>query len=409
MSSVEIRIIYADGRTEQRTLLVGTYVIGRSAGDIVLGDVKVSSRHAKLELVPGALTIVDLGSTNGTIGPDGSRLSSPYRLQLGRAVCIGRCRIELTKVADAGTEAFTDELDSAQHAKLLAPGVFISHASEDAVVALQLARGLHQAGYFSWCYELDSIPGTPHTQQTLRAIERCEALLLLVSPNCLHSHEMTVELTRAQDLNRTVIPLLYRISHEQLMIGRAEWGQRLNSSACLDISNLAGSSDRLLECLRHHRVRKSPISSRTRLTKIGEELSRLRESSRPDAPTLAGGRALLYRQGAARLQDVALAIKQRLERDGLISSLKQDGARSVLRAHLATGWYLADRLLGTHEVTVSFETTGSDLAVELGDPGWNASPVGLLFWLVLFWPIAAIAYRQRRLLYEITLLLVPWN
>jgi hypothetical protein len=37
--------------------------------------------------------------------------------------------------------------------------VFISHADEDATVALDIARALKGAGYTSWCYENDSDPG----------------------------------------------------------------------------------------------------------------------------------------------------------------------------------------------------------------------------------------------------------
>ena len=45
----------------------GSYVIGRSAGDIPLGDPKVSTKHAELKILgPGANLVVDLASTNGT-------------------------------------------------------------------------------------------------------------------------------------------------------------------------------------------------------------------------------------------------------------------------------------------------------------------------------------------------------
>ena len=53
--------------------------------------------------------------------------------------------------------------------------VFISHVKEDADVAFELALALEEAGYSTWCYELDSIPGPSYLLQTGKAIEQANS------------------------------------------------------------------------------------------------------------------------------------------------------------------------------------------------------------------------------------------
>jgi len=49
--------------------------------------------------------------------------------------------------------------------------VFISHVEEDADSALEIALGLEEAGYTTWCYEGDSIPGPSYLIQTGQPVE----------------------------------------------------------------------------------------------------------------------------------------------------------------------------------------------------------------------------------------------
>ncbi len=37
--------------------------------------------------------------------------------------------------------------------------VFISHVAEDSAIALEIALGLEEVGFTTWCYELDNVPG----------------------------------------------------------------------------------------------------------------------------------------------------------------------------------------------------------------------------------------------------------
>lgn len=89
MSTVTIRINHPDGKGEDRLLTPGSYQIGRESGDIVLRDPNVSASHARLDVGPGGVTIIDLGSSNGTLDASGRRLSGPYALERNAPVRLG--------------------------------------------------------------------------------------------------------------------------------------------------------------------------------------------------------------------------------------------------------------------------------------------------------------------------------
>ncbi len=64
-------------------------VIGRSRpADLIVESSKVSRQHCAVQVVRGALTLTDLGSTNGTF-VDGKRINKPVRLNHGAAITLG--------------------------------------------------------------------------------------------------------------------------------------------------------------------------------------------------------------------------------------------------------------------------------------------------------------------------------
>ena len=65
--------------------------------------------------------------------------------------------------------------------------IFISHAEEDASVALQTALALERGGYRTWTYEVDSVPGPSYLIQTGQSVERSDVVLLIISPDSLGS------------------------------------------------------------------------------------------------------------------------------------------------------------------------------------------------------------------------------
>ena len=95
MSMATIRITHPDGRIEERTLVTGSYDLGREAGQLVLPDPNVSARHARLEVQAGSVLLIDLGSSNGTYAASGERLSAPHALEPGQAVRLGSTTLTL--------------------------------------------------------------------------------------------------------------------------------------------------------------------------------------------------------------------------------------------------------------------------------------------------------------------------
>jgi FHA domain-containing protein/uncharacterized protein DUF4388 len=79
----------------------GELVIGRSSElDLVLIEDMVSRKHAKLTLLPGNITISDLGSTNGTF-VNGEKVKRA-RLKEGDRILIGTSILKLVAVAGTG-------------------------------------------------------------------------------------------------------------------------------------------------------------------------------------------------------------------------------------------------------------------------------------------------------------------
>ena len=88
VDTVQVKIDYFDGRSEQRTLSGGVHRVGREAGEIALGDPNVSGAHLELRVANGEVFLTDVGSSNGTFDATGARVhgsvkmspNQPYRL-----------------------------------------------------------------------------------------------------------------------------------------------------------------------------------------------------------------------------------------------------------------------------------------------------------------------------------------
>src|SRR5688572_16712651 len=103
MSTVTIRINHPDGRGEDRVFSAGSYLIGRESGDIVLRDPNVSASHARLEVGPTGVTIIDLGSSNGTLDEHGRRLAGQHPLERNAPVRLGGSTLTWLVPSSAGS------------------------------------------------------------------------------------------------------------------------------------------------------------------------------------------------------------------------------------------------------------------------------------------------------------------
>ncbi|MFE3023180.1 FAD-dependent oxidoreductase [Nocardia tengchongensis] len=80
------------GRPARRRMLDGPLVFGREGSQEVLADGGVSRQHLRLVPTPTALSVVDLGSRNGTT-VNGVALTGRRELVTGDVVRLGRCEI----------------------------------------------------------------------------------------------------------------------------------------------------------------------------------------------------------------------------------------------------------------------------------------------------------------------------
>ncbi len=128
--------------------------------------------------------------------------------------------------------------------------VFISHAEEDAHVALAIASGLQGVGYTTWCYEEDSDVGFSYLSQIDQEIEETQVVVLIISPHSLASDQVTKELIRAHESGKPFLPVRRNIAHE-LVQQRREWRMALGAAVSIPLppEGVPGLMPRLLRGL----------------------------------------------------------------------------------------------------------------------------------------------------------------
>ena len=113
--------------------------------------------------------------------------------------------------------------------------IFIAHVEEDADVALEIALGLEEAGYATWCYEVDSIPGPSYLLQTGEAVEASKAVVVVISPHSLGSRQVTKEIVRGHESGKDFIPILRGITHAEFQNRQPEWREAVGAAASTSI------------------------------------------------------------------------------------------------------------------------------------------------------------------------------
>lgn len=111
--------------------------------------------------------------------------------------------------------------------------VFISHVEEDAADALDIADALEAAGYSTWCYERDSVPGPSYLVQTGSAVEQSRAVVVLISRHSLGSRQVTVEIVRGHETEKAFIPVLVGISHVDFTNRQPEWREAMGAATSI--------------------------------------------------------------------------------------------------------------------------------------------------------------------------------
>ena len=113
--------------------------------------------------------------------------------------------------------------------------IFISHADEDKRTALDIVEHLKTAGYGTWCFELDCLPGPSHLDQEYDAIESCQAVLVVVSPASLESDEVDAEVIRAHKAHKHLVPLLCGVPFGKIAQRRKGWSMAFEAATGIEV------------------------------------------------------------------------------------------------------------------------------------------------------------------------------
>ncbi len=107
--------------------------------------------------------------------------------------------------------------------------VFISHSDEDRETAVCIAEELEKAGFVTWYYERDCIPGLSYLRQTRQAIDSARVVIILISLTALRSHQIERELVRAHESDKAIIPILNGISFLEFKKTKPDWHQAIGA------------------------------------------------------------------------------------------------------------------------------------------------------------------------------------
>jgi hypothetical protein len=94
--------------------------------------------------------------------------------------------------------------------------IFISHVNVDQDVAIKIATGFEGAGYSTWYYERDSLPGPSYIDQISDAIDNSQTMMVLFSPTSVVAPEVIKEIEQAYLQRKPIIPVLHNITHKEV-------------------------------------------------------------------------------------------------------------------------------------------------------------------------------------------------
>jgi hypothetical protein len=102
-------------------------------------------------------------------------------------------------------------------------------------IAASLAHGLEEAGLTAWYYQRDALPGVSYLRQIATAIESCDVLVVVISNGAIGSEQMTSEIVRGFELKKSIIPLLWGLSHTGFQKLQPEWRGAIGAATSMQI------------------------------------------------------------------------------------------------------------------------------------------------------------------------------
>lgn len=115
------------------------------------------------------------------------------------------------------------------------PDIFLCHSESDTDIVTEIARGLEDAGFKTWYYERDTVPGPSYTSQVVDSIDACKVVLVVISPDSLDSRQVSHELIRGQEGGKVFIPVLCGVTYRELVERSPEMSQVLEGVAAIKL------------------------------------------------------------------------------------------------------------------------------------------------------------------------------
>ena len=105
---------------------------------------------------------------------------------------------------------------------------------------MEVATGLETAGFTTWYYERDGVPGVSYLVQMGEAIDSASAVVLMVSRASLGSHQVTTEMVRAYEAKKAILPITIGVTHDDFQRRpNRDWRSRVERLVGLDEEDLA--------------------------------------------------------------------------------------------------------------------------------------------------------------------------
>jgi TIR domain/TPR repeat len=129
--------------------------------------------------------------------------------------------------------------------------LFLSHVKEDFGLVEEIAEGLEAAGYTTWYFERDSVPGMSYLLQSPQAIKDAGAVILVISERSVGKHQVWKELVRAAELEKDLVPILVDITWEEVGERAPAWENAIAGAVALQLpeEGIAAVFPRLLKGL----------------------------------------------------------------------------------------------------------------------------------------------------------------
>ncbi len=114
--------------------------------------------------------------------------------------------------------------------------IFLSHVEEDFSVTEEIVHAAEAAGYSTWYYERDYVPGEPFLITIGKAIQTCRAVILVLSKQSLdHGHQITPEVFQAFEGHKRFFPLLLDVAFDEFKARQPEWHVAISGAVAIRV------------------------------------------------------------------------------------------------------------------------------------------------------------------------------